>query len=142
MSTSLVRRYGILIAAAALFVAGGCVERTMKITSDPQGARVFVNDEEVGVTPVKFSFLWYGDYDIILRKDGYQTLKTHHRVDAPWYQYPPFDLVSECLVATTIHDDHELPTYTLTADDPPAGTDLVDRALDLRSRAYFAEQEQ
>ena len=141
MNVDLIRHYPVLFAAGALLACTGCVERTMKIDSDPQGARVFVNDEEVGVTPVKLSFLWYGDYDIILRKDGYQTLKTHHRIDAPWYQYPPIDLVSECLIATTVHDDHVLPIYALTANDPPAGKDLVERALELRSRAYFKDQE-
>ena len=140
MKSSLFCGTAILVAASVLLACSGCVERTMKIDSRPQGARVFVNDEEVGLTPVKFSFLWYGDYDIILRKDGYQTLKTNHRLNPPWYQYPPIDLVSECLIATTIKDEHELPTYELTANDPPAGKDLVDRALELRRRAYFEEQ--
>ena len=64
--------------------AVGCVERTARIETDPPGAIVIVNDEEVGISPVRFSFLWYGDYEIILRKQGYRTLKTHHPIDAPW----------------------------------------------------------
>ena len=113
----------------------GCVERTMTITTDPPGAIVTVNDEEVGVSPVKFSFLWYGDYDIILRKTGYQTLATNHRVDAPWYQWPPFDLVAETMIAGTIHDDHVLPTFELAEAEPPAVADVVGRAAELRERA-------
>ena len=121
-----------------LVALGGCVERTMKIDSDPQGARVFVNDEEVGVTPAKFSFLWYGDYDLILRKDGYETLKTHYRIDAPWYQYPPIDLVAECLIPTTIKDEHVLPTYRLKPASVPPVREAVERAVQLRERALQA----
>lgn len=120
---------------AGLLTLGGCVERIVKIDSDPQGARVFVNDREVGVTPVKFSFLWYGDYDIILRREGYQTLKTNHRIDAPWYQYPPIDLVAECLIPTTIRDEHVLPTYELEPVSTAAISDVVERAVQTRAEA-------
>jgi hypothetical protein len=112
----------------------GCVERTMKIQTDPPGALVLVNDEEVGVSPVTCSFLWYGDYDIILRKPGYQTLKTHYRVPAPWYQWPPFDLVAETMVPAQIHDEHVLPTFVLEPAEDPAVSDVVERAVELRGR--------
>jgi len=130
---------GPLLASLALLALGGCVERTMKINSHPEGARVFINDEEVGLTPVKFSFLWYGDYDIMLRKQGYETLKTHHRVDPPWYQVPPVDLVAECLLPTTIHDDHVLPDYTLEPAQAPSTDSLVERAVQARNRALREE---
>lgn len=128
------------LAAIVLLLAvplSGCVERTMKITTNPPGALVVINDEEVGVSPVKFSFLWYGDYEIILRKQGYQTLKTHYKVDAPWWQFPPFDLVAETLIAQTIRDEHELPPFDLNPVDPPTEKELVDRATDLRGQAVF-----
>ena len=115
----------------------GCVERIVKIETDPPGALVTVNDEEVGVSPVRFSFLWYGDYELILRKQGYQTLKTHYRVDAPWYQWPPFDFVSEVLVPGTIRDEHVLPTFELTSAEPPTVREVVDRAIELRDQALY-----
>ncbi len=40
--------------ALVLVALGGCVERVMKIETDPQGALITVNDEEVGVSPVKY----------------------------------------------------------------------------------------
>lgn len=130
---------GRVVGLALLVGLGGCVERTLKIDSQPQGARVFINDAEVGATPVKVSFLWYGDYDIMLRKDGYQTLKTHYQVRPPWYQYPPFDLITECLLPVMIRDEHVLPTYELVpADSPPLG-ELVERAVELRTRALGRE---
>ena len=122
-----------------LALPAGCVERTLKISSDPQGARVFLNDKEVGVTPVKVSFVWYGDYDIILRKDGYETLKTNYLVKAPWYEYPPFDLIAECFVASTIKDEHELPLYTLDAARPPELKDVIERAVETRDQAMVTQ---
>ncbi len=126
-------------AALLLLLATGCVERTVRIETRPPGALVLVNDEEVGVSPVKFNFLWYGDYDIIIRKSGYKTLKTHCRLKAPWYQYPPFDLVAETMIATTIHDDHVLPVYDLEPAETPLVRDVVTRAVDLRTQALGDE---
>ncbi len=126
----------VLVGLGALPLAG-CVERTLKITSTPPGARAFINDEEVGLTPVKFSFTWYGDYDIVLRKPGYQTLKTHYRIDPPWYQVPPIDLVSETMVIGTIHDDHEAPPFELQPVEPVPTSQVVERAVELRERATF-----
>lgn len=124
-----------LMAAAALLA--GCVERTVKVQTDPPGALVTINDEEVGVSPVKFSFLWYGDYELILRRPGYQTMRTHFMLEAPWYQLPPADLVAEALVPWTIRDEHALPTYTLQPEDPVAVGELVERAAETRERAVF-----
>jgi hypothetical protein len=109
----------------------------MKITTRPPGAVVVVNDEEVGVSPVKFNFLWYGDYDIIIRKPGYETLKTHHRVDAPWWQWPVFDLITETMIAGTLHDDHVVPEYELKPAELPPVDEVAQRAVELRDRALF-----
>ncbi|MGE3181659.1 MAG: PEGA domain-containing protein [Phycisphaerae bacterium] len=115
----------------------GCVERRLKITTNPPGALVTINDEEVGATPAKFSFLWYGDYDIIVRKPGYETLKTHYRITAPWYQWPFFDLIAETLVPWTIVDEHTVPELQLVQEQPPTVQEIVDRATQLREQAIF-----
>ncbi len=124
-------------AAVAALLWPGCVERTAKIQTDPPGALVFVNDEEVGVSPVKFSFLWYGDYDIVLRKAGYETLKPHYRLDAPWYEWIPLDLFAETLVPTMIRDEHVVPTFALEPAETPPTEALVKQATELREDALF-----
>lgn len=126
-----------MAAVVLILASAGCVERTMKIQTDPPGAVVVVNDEEVGITPAEFSFLWYGDYEVILRKPGYETLQTHHRVQAPWYQWPPFDLIAETMIPAVIRDEHELPLYTLKPAEEPAVEDVVERAERLRDRTLF-----
>lgn len=120
---------------------GGCVERVVRIETRPPGAQVVVNDEEVGVSPVKFYFTWYGDYDLVFRKEGYQTMKTHHRIDAPWYQWPPIDMVSETLVHAMIRDERTLPTFALQPEVPPDFGTVVERAVELRDRALFEGDE-
>jgi len=70
----------------------GSVQQTMTINSDPPGALVYLNDEEVGRTPLKRDFVWHGDYEIEVRKEGYQPLKTHQWVVAPWWNWAPIDL--------------------------------------------------
>jgi hypothetical protein len=120
----------------------GCVERTVKIDTRPTQAQVIINDEEVGLSPVKFSFKWYGDYDLVLRKEGYETLKTHFRIDAPWWQLPPMDLVTEVFVAETLRDDHVLEPFELQKRKPTVIGDLVSRAEHMRSSSRLPAGEQ
>ena len=89
----------------------GCVERTLTVHSDPPGALVYLNDQEVGRTPFTKRFIWYGTYDVQVRKEGYQTLKTQTPVIAPWWQWLPFDFVAE-VVPASFKDPHAV-SYTL-----------------------------
>ncbi len=82
---------------AVCLTACGCVQRQMHITSEPAGALVYMNDEEVGRTPLTRDFLWYGNYDVQVRKPGFETLDTNAQVTAPWWQWPPFDLFAELM---------------------------------------------
>ena len=78
----------------------GCITRVVTVRSNPSGALVYLNSEEVGRTPVTREFQWYGTYDVILRKDGYQTIKTSAAVSAPWWQFIPLDFLTDLLPVT------------------------------------------
>jgi hypothetical protein len=121
-----------LIAGAALIA--GCVERTIKITSQPSGAAVYLNDEEVGRTPTEVSFTFYGDYSVILRKEGYQTLQTHRQINAPFYQLPPLDIIADLLIPATIHDRHTW-GFDLGPQQLPTNRELIERAEEFRDQA-------
>jgi hypothetical protein len=95
----------------ALLCLGGCVERTLTITSTPPGALVTLNDMEIGRTPLSKQFTWYGTFDVQVRKEGYQTLSTATPVIAPWWQWLGFDLVAE-LIPLPLKDEHQV-SYTL-----------------------------
>lgn len=134
-------RTGLLAALAVLLplAAFGCVRRTARFTSDPPGARVFVNDEEIGRTPATIDFTWYGDYDVIYRLEGYQTVKTHAEVNPPIYQRFPLDFFAEVLWPGELHDHHDIATEKLTKAELPSETELIQRAMDFRDRALFED---
>jgi hypothetical protein len=90
----------------ALLLTGGCLERELAITTEPAGAVVWLNDEEIGVTPVSVNFRWYGDYRVRIQKSGYEILETHQPLEAPFYDHFPLDLMAD-LWPGTIRDRQE-----------------------------------
>jgi hypothetical protein len=85
----------------------GCVERKLTINTKPQGALVTLNDEEIGVSPTTVSFQWYGDYNIRINKEGYETLSTHRLLKGPWYDHFPFDFFAQIVNPDRIVDSYE-----------------------------------
>ena len=126
-----------LIGAIVLTSLAGCVRRTMTITTDPPNALVFLNDQEVGRSTVTTDFLWYGDYDVIIRKKGYETLKTNWSIKPPWYQIMPLDFFFEVLWPGQLHDQRSHHFKLSVAQIPPED-ELVGRAGQLRDRALEA----
>ncbi len=118
--------------AILLCVSFGCVERTVTINTEPKGAIVWLNDKEVGRTPVKVPFEWYGDYEVIIRKQGYEPLKTHKKLIRPWYEYIPIDLFAEVFTPAVIHDNHFW-EFQLETAKPVNEKELLKRALEFRT---------
>ena len=87
----------VLVWGAGLVGLGGCVQRMIAVTSEPAGALVWLNDQEVGRTPLEVPFTFYGTYDVRLEKEGYAPLWTVGEADPPWWDYPGPDLVAELM---------------------------------------------
>jgi hypothetical protein len=117
------------VAAAAL---GGCVEREMKITSEPAGALVYVSDREVGRTPLSLPFTWYGDYDVLIRMDGYKTLRANADITPPWYEVPPLDLFSH--MAPWTYRDQRYLHYKLEKQEELTDEQLIKQAEEMKLR--------
>ncbi len=83
----------------------GCVRRRLTVRSNPPGALVYIDDQEIGTTPVSTPFTYYGTRKIRLVKDGYETVTVLQTFPAPWYQHPGIDFVSENLVPREIRDE-------------------------------------
>lgn len=83
----------------------GCLRRRLTVRSNPPGALVYVDDVEIGQTPVSVPFVYYGTRTIRLEKDHYQTVEVQEKINPPWYQIPPLDFVSEVLVPMEIRDE-------------------------------------
>jgi hypothetical protein len=90
---------------AATLAAPGCVQRRMTIRSNPPGALVYVDDYQLGTTPVSHDFVYYGTRKLRLVKDGYETLTVRQPFPLPWYQYFPLDFVTENLIPWEIRDE-------------------------------------
>jgi len=112
----------------------GCVRRSITITTEPTGALVFLNDQEIGESTVTTDFVWYGDYDVVIRKEGYETLKTHTLVPAPWYQHIPIDFFAEVLWPGYVHDHHDR-HFVLEPDKVITSDELIEQANRIRRRA-------
>jgi hypothetical protein len=122
-----------LFAVAAALLTG-CVERRFRIESTPPGAYVTVNSIPYGPTPVDVPFIYYGEYDILLVKDGYVTKRVRQDVPAPWYQYPPIDFFAESLWPWQVTDIRPV-VYDLEPLPPPNLVQLKAEAVELRERA-------
>lgn len=115
-------------------LACGCVQRRLTIRSDPPGALVYVDNFEIGTTPVSTSFIYYGTREIRLVKDGYETLTVMQPIPPPWYQIPPLDFFSENVVPGEIRDQRVF-SYRLAPQMIAPPEQLLERAQQLRGRA-------
>jgi hypothetical protein len=91
MKTLLIIAYAAILAV----LLTGCVERRLTINTDPSDAKVILNDEYIGISPVTVSFNWYGDYNVRIEKEGFATVRTHRKLKAPWYDHFPFDFFAQ-----------------------------------------------
>lgn len=118
---------------------GGCLSRRMEITSDPPGALVTLNDQELGVTPLSASFTHYGSYDLLLEKPGYDPLRTHKTAWTPWYEFPPLDLAVGALPVPIEHATRWhftlTPSLERTQDQATLEQGLLERARELSDAA-------
>jgi len=124
----------LMLSAACLFLQSGCVIRRYTIRSEPPGAQVIVNDEEIGPTPVSRQFTYYGDREVTLVKDGFETKTVIQPMDAPWWDNLLTEFFSENLVPFTMRDEREF-KYDLQPAQSPAANDLYDRANALRAES-------
>ncbi len=112
---------------------GGCVERRLTINTSPEGARVILNDQEIGASPVTVPFNWYGDYWVRISKDGYETLDTHRKLKAPLHDYFPFDFFAQVLYPGRIVDSYEW-NFELAFKEYPTRDTLIENAQSLQSQ--------
>jgi hypothetical protein len=126
-----VQRLWIVLIAALVLLPGGCVRRRLNVRSNPPGALVYVDNQQIGTTPCSVDFTYYGTREIRLVKPGYETLTVNQPIPAPWYQIPPIDFVSENLVPTKIRDNRTV-TYNLAPQVIVPREQLLERAEQLR----------
>jgi len=113
---------------------GGCVERWISIKSEPPGAEVFLDGIEIGKTPLRTPFEYYGDREITIRMEKFETIRKIEGIHAPWWQIFPFDFVTDVMLPFHFEDEREF-NYTLVPLGPPESAEKVrERAQELREK--------
>jgi PEGA domain len=124
----------VLLSALALLSTTGCVRRRMTIRTNPPGAQVFVDDQEIGTTPCSSAYVYYGTRKVTVIKDGYKTETLYHKFNPPWYQIPPLDFITENLFSREIRDERIL-DVSLSPQEIVPEAPLRQRAEGLRRDA-------
>lgn len=122
----------LMLLTLSILSACGCVHRRMTITSDPPGATVFIDNHEIGKTPVSHDFTYYGTRSFRLEKDGYETVNELRDIKAPWYQIPPFDFFSDNFAGKDIND-HRYFNFQLHHRPEESENDIIARGLELKN---------
>ena len=113
------------VAVLATLCCTGCVERWLYIRTQPVGAQVFVDGQDVGVSPARVSFEHYGHREILVRATNHASKSEVIEVSPPWYQWFPIDLLAEHFWPWTLTDQHEI-TVTLGEADTDALLEAVE----------------
>jgi hypothetical protein len=123
-----------LVFLAFTGLCSGCVERRYTVRTDPPGATIVVNGEEIGPSPASRNFYFYGNREITMILDGYETRTVIQPVPAPWWDNYVTEFFTENLLPFTWRDEREF-RYKLTPAVATPEGDLRDRAEGLRSEA-------
>ncbi|MGA2915434.1 MAG: PEGA domain-containing protein [Sedimentisphaerales bacterium] len=123
--------FAVVVLAAVCFCTG-CVERKITIITEPPGALVALNDEEIGTSPVTVGFEWYGDFAVRISKEGYQTLHTHQNLKRPLKDRFPVDLMADMF--TTKVDSYTW-NFKLEPNVPVQKEELIKSATALQKEA-------
>jgi hypothetical protein len=126
-----VRGTGLLLLLLAGVTGLGCVQRRLTIRSNPPGALVFVDNYELGTTPVSTDYVYYGTRKIRIIKDGFETLNVKQWIPPPWYEIFPLDFVIENIVPFEIRDQRTL-DFQLSPQVIVPTEQLLSRAENLR----------
>ena len=110
------------------------MQRRLTIRSNPPGALVYVDDYQIGTTPVSTDFVYYGTRKVRLVKSGHETLTVLQPIPTPWYEYPGLDFISENLVPGEIRDERVV-EYQLQPQMVVPTEQLRERGENLRQGA-------
>jgi hypothetical protein len=119
-----------------LFLLAGCTDRFLSIRSEPDGAKAYLDGKEIGTTPCEVPFTWYGGRELVLEKTGFRSRTEILDVNAPWWQWPILDFITDVLLPFTITDRRPFlfPLVPMEADAKTID-EVRKRADELRQRS-------
>lgn len=130
-SLPLSRLLHIVLGVVLLSASTGCIQRRLTVRTNPPGALVYIDNYEIGTTPVATDYVYYGTRNVRIVKDGYETLEVKQYIPAPWYDWFPLDFVTENLVPVELRDERAL-DFELKPQMVKPTHELMSRAEGLR----------
>lgn len=127
-------RTALVLLVAAALLSSGCVRRRLTVRTNPPGALLYVDNQQIGTTPCGVDFTYYGTREIRVVKAGYETLTVNQPIPTPWYETPGVDFVSENLVPWRIRDDRVV-SLTMSPQRMIPSEELKARGQQLRAQA-------
>ncbi len=127
----------LLLLSFLIIFTNACVERRMRIVSDPPEATVYIDGEKIGKTPTEHSFDFYGTREVTLVKKGYYISSHKEAIIAPAFQTFPLDFFVDIIYPFTVEDNHNF-YYTLKPHIPLPKQEkesLLERAEDYRKES-------
>ncbi len=124
----------LLMGVLAMLSLTGCVRRRLTVRTNPPGAVVSVDNQNIGTSPAASSFVYYGTRELRIEKDGYRTETILRTLDPPWYEYPVIEFISESLWPWEIRDERVIDVELVPKQVQPM-EQVVSRADQLRGQA-------
>ena len=124
------KHIAILVMITLVFSLGGCAtifkgnSSPLKVNSDPENAKIFVNGEYVGRTPLKIHLKGDKHYTIEFRKEGFEPVvrRVHSRIGAGWIVLDiicgGMPVVVDALTGAWYHLDQEYVSAILKRQQP------------------------
>lgn len=106
--------------------AFGCIQRTLTVESEPEGAAVYYDHRRVGETPLSLRFTHYGSHSLILIKEGFQPYRGRLALKEKGWAVFPVDLITEGVLPVKLKDDRQVRIVLSRAappGEPPALND-------------------
>ena len=127
---------GLALLGLALLATACRSHRYLQITSTPPGAEVRLDDEAVGITPVRVPFEHYGTRRLTFHLTGYRTATRRVRLRPKWYSRFPMDILTEVIlplgltVRKRVHEDLVLGEEVMSL---PSLRSVIERADTMRN---------
>ena len=122
----------IALVVSALSITG-CITRHYVIETRPSNARVVIDGEDAGLSPIVRPFMHYGTREFIISHEGHQRLKVWQDINPPWYQRFPIDFVVEMIWPWQV-EELELFVYELEPLGELDREGVLERAEDMKDR--------
>ncbi len=94
---------------------------------------MYHNGNYLGATPIDGYIVYYGKQQFRLIKEGYETLDVVQKYDAPWYEFPGVDFLTENINPFKVRDVRCF-QYTMQPVQTVRPDDVRQHAEELRAR--------